>query len=54
MSFRVSAVNMMFATDVMTQSGFVVPTTVELDNNDPLDEYFRTLTYISFARYLVV
>ena len=51
-SFRVSAVNMMFATDVMTQSGFVVPKGLELDNNDPLDEYFRTLTYISFARYV--
>jgi pimeloyl-ACP methyl ester carboxylesterase len=51
-SFRISAVNMMFATDVMTRSGFVVPKEIELDNNDPLDDYFRTLTYISFARYL--
>lgn len=51
-SFRISAVNMMFATDVMTQSGFVVPKGTELDNNDYLDDYFRTLTYISFARYL--
>ncbi len=51
-SFRISAVNMMFATDVMTQSGFVVPKGAELDNNDDLDDYFRTLTYISFARYL--
>ncbi len=51
-SFRISAVNMMFATDVMTQSGFVVPKGLELDNNDNLSEYFNTLTYISFARYL--
>jgi hypothetical protein len=43
---------MMFATDVMTNSGYVVPKGMELDSNDPLDDYFRTLTHISFARYL--
>jgi len=51
-SFRVSAVNMMFATDVMTKSNFVVPKGMELDNNDPLDDYFRTLMRFTFARYL--
>jgi hypothetical protein len=51
-SFRVSAINMMFATDVMTDSGFVVAKGQDLDNNDPLDDYFRTLMRISFARYL--
>jgi len=51
-SFRISAVNMMFATDVMTKSGFVVPKELELDSNDVLDDYFRTLMRISFARYL--
>ena len=52
LSFRVSAVNMMFATDVMTTSNFVVPKGLELDGNDPLDDYFRTLMRISFAKYL--
>lgn len=51
-SFRLSAVNMMFATDVMTESGFVVPKRFDLDQNDPLDDYFRTLLRISFAQYL--
>jgi hypothetical protein len=51
-SFRISAVNMMFATDVMTKSGFVVPKELELDSNDVLDDYFRTLMRISFVRYL--
>ncbi len=51
-SFRISAVNMMFATDVMTKSGFVVPKDLELDSNDLLDDYFRTLMRFTFARYL--
>jgi hypothetical protein len=51
-SFRISAINMMFTTDLMTNSGFVVPKGMELDNNDPLDEYFRMLARISFAKYL--
>ena len=51
-SFRVSAINMMFATDVMTNSGYVVPKGMQLDSNDPLDDYFRVLSRISFAKYL--
>lgn len=51
-SFRISAVNMMFATDVMTGSGFVVPKGMALDSNDPLDNYFRVLARISFVKYL--
>jgi hypothetical protein len=51
-SFRISAINMMFATDVMTNSGYVVPKGMQLDSNDPLDDYFRTLMRISFAKYL--
>jgi len=51
-SLRISAINMMFATDVMTDSGFVVPKGMVLDSNDPLDEYFRILARISFGQYL--
>jgi hypothetical protein len=36
----------------MTQSGFVVPKGAQLDNNDPLDGYFRTLLLISLVKYL--
>jgi hypothetical protein len=42
----------MFTTDLMTNSGFVVPKGMELDNNDPLDDYFRVLARISFVKYL--
>ena len=51
-SFRISAINMMFATDVMTNSGFAVPKGMQLDSNDPLDDYFRVLARISFGQYL--
>ena len=52
LSFRLSSNNMIFASDVMTDAGYVVPKGMKLDHNDPLDDYFRTLTRISFAQYL--
>ena len=52
LSFRVSSSNMIFASDVMTQAGFVVPKGLELSNSDPLDEYLQTLSYISFVKYV--
>lgn len=52
LSFRISVINMIFAADVMTNSGYVVPKGHKLDHNDPLDDYFRTLLHISFVRYL--
>ena len=54
LSFRVSSSNMMFASDVMTDAGFVVPKGVgpQLDNSDSLNEYLRTLLYINFGKYL--
>jgi len=51
-SFRISSSNMIFASDVMTDFGFVVPKGTQLDNSDSLNEYLRTLTFISFAKYL--
>ena len=51
-SFRLSSCNMIFAADVMTQHGFVVPKGLELRTDDPLGEYLRTLTFISFTMYL--
>lgn len=52
LSFRLSAINMAFTTDVMNEAGFVVPKGMDLDNNDPLDDYFRTLLPISFSMYM--
>lgn len=52
LSFRVSSSNMIFASDVMTDAGFVVPKGLQLSATDPLDEYFQTLSYISFVKYV--
>jgi pimeloyl-ACP methyl ester carboxylesterase len=43
---------MIFASDVMTNAGYVVPKGLQHDYNDPLDDYFRILMRISFAKYL--
>lgn len=52
LSFRFSAANMIFASDVMTNAGFVVPKGPELNNSDSLSDYQRTLMRISFVKYL--
>ena len=52
LSFRISSSNMMFATDVMTHAGFVVPKGLELGPTEPLGDYLRTLLYINFGKYL--
>ncbi len=52
LSFRISSSNMIFASDVMTNAGFVVPKGMELDNSDSLSDYQRTLMRISFVKYL--
>jgi len=52
LSFRFSAANMIFTSDVMTKAGFVVPKGVELNNSDSLSDYQRTVMRISFAKYL--
>ena len=52
LSFRLTASNLIFASDVITQAGFVVPKGLELSPADPLDGYLQTLTYISFVKYM--
>jgi hypothetical protein len=52
LSFRFSAANMIFTSDVMTKAGFVVPKGMELNNSDSLSDYQRTVMRISFAKYL--
>lgn len=51
-SFRIASSNMIFAADVMRDEGFVVPKGLVLGRNDSLNDYLKTLTYISFATYL--
>ncbi len=52
LAFRIAGSNMIFASDVMTHSGFVVSRNLVLRPSDSLDPYFRTLLRISFARYM--
>jgi pimeloyl-ACP methyl ester carboxylesterase len=52
LSFRFSAANMIFTSDVMTKAGFVVPKGMELNNSDSLSDYQRTVMRISFVKYL--
>lgn len=50
-SFRISSAGMIFASDVMTHSGYIVPKNRELKNSDSLDDYFWTSLHLSFLDY---
>lgn len=50
-SFRISSAGMIFASDVMTRGGYVVPKNRELKNSDSLEDYFWTSLHISFLDY---
>lgn len=50
-SFRISSAGMIFASDVMTHGGYVVPKDRELKNSDSLDDYFWTNLHLSFLDY---
>ncbi|KAF0220275.1 MAG: hypothetical protein FD174_1355 [Geobacteraceae bacterium] len=50
-SFRISSAGMIFASDVMTHGGYVVPKNRELKNSDSLDDYFWTCLHLSFLDY---
>jgi len=51
-TFRISSSNMIFTSDAMTHTGFVVPRNLNLSSDDPLYDYLITLLYIPFARYV--
>lgn len=51
LSFRWSAANMIFTSDVITDAGYVKPENVELSVTDPLTKYFRESMRISFLDY---
>jgi len=50
-SFRISSAGMIFASDVMTHGGYVVPKDRELKNSDSLHDYFWTALHLSFLDY---
>lgn len=50
-SFRISSAGMIFASDVMTNGGYVVPRNKVLKNSDSLEDYFWTSLHLSFLDY---
>ena len=50
-SFRISSAGMIFASDVMTNGGYVVPKNKVLKNSDSLEDYFWTTLHLSFLDY---
>jgi len=51
LTYRVSLAGMIFTSDVMTNSGYVVPMNRVLTYSDPLDDYFQVATHLSFFNY---
>jgi hypothetical protein len=51
LSFRISSMNMLFATDVMTNAGYIVPGNLALSSYDPLTDYFKVYARTSFVQY---
>jgi pimeloyl-ACP methyl ester carboxylesterase len=50
-SFRISSAGMIFASDVMTNGGYVVPKNKVLKHSDSLEDYFWTSLHLSFLGY---
>jgi len=50
-SFRISSENMVFASDVLTRAGYVVPKGLELKRHDRTTDYVKVLGRLSFLDY---
>jgi pimeloyl-ACP methyl ester carboxylesterase len=50
-TYRINLAGMIFASDVMTNSGYVVPKNRELSPTDSLSDYFLVSTHLSFFDY---
>jgi hypothetical protein len=50
-AFRISSAGMIFASDVMTNGGYVVPKNRLLTSSDSLSDYFRVSIHLSFINY---
>jgi hypothetical protein len=51
LTFRINLAGMIFASDVMTNSGYVVPKNRVLKTSDSLSDYFLVSTHLSFFDY---
>ncbi|OGU07646.1 MAG: hypothetical protein A2075_19175 [Geobacteraceae bacterium GWC2_58_44] len=51
LTYRINLAGMIFASDVMTNSGYVVPKNRVLRSTDPLSDYFQVSTHLSFFDY---
>jgi pimeloyl-ACP methyl ester carboxylesterase len=52
LSFRINSAGMIFASDVMTNGGYVVPKNHVFTTTEPLGNYFRVSVRLSFIDYL--
>jgi len=50
-SFRIGSANMVFATDVMTNSGYIVPKNRVLSTTENLTDYSKVAHHITFLQY---
>lgn len=50
-TFRLASAGMIFSSDVMTNSGYVVPKNRVLTSSDDLSDYLRVSTHLSFLDY---
>jgi hypothetical protein len=50
-TYRINLAGMIFASDVMTNSGYVVPKNRELSPTDSMADYFMVSTHLSFFDY---
>jgi len=51
LTYRINLAGMIFASDVITNSGYVVPKNRVLHSTSPLSDYFQVSTHISFFDY---
>ena len=51
LTYRINLAGMIFASDVMTNSGYVVPKNRVLSPTDSLSDYFLVSTHLSFFDY---
>ena len=51
LTYRINLAGMIFASDVMTNSGYVVPKNRKLTATDSLEDYFMVASHLSFYQY---
>jgi hypothetical protein len=51
LSFRISSMNMLFATDVMTNAGYIIPGNLALSSYDSITDYGKVYIRTSFVQY---